>query len=345
MSGYKRSSITYDPRVNLLFAIRNQKTKAVNKINLLKSQVERLFQRIEKEKSSAKIEATISCLNQYMETVKSRQTDIEEITGFLPELPESPTSVALNTLQDMDKVISNTETKSNRIESELETVNRQIYELKSVDKDIVEVELELEKISNLLKENDTTLQRWETQEHKDLNEQKEELTKHLFDYKEALKQKEVVSTQILKELLMQTRELIDKIEATALESTEKDKLQEKRLYFVNSLKEVFKELGFRIKTELAYEKEGDLNSRITIVFHSAYYGDVDFYIPLKGEIASDSKISLENCEVEYKKVSRLLKERFGLNSEFKRELQTGKPEDKYETAIPQPEVLKTMERG
>ncbi|MEW6679632.1 MAG: hypothetical protein AB1297_01245 [bacterium] len=41
----------------------------------------------------------------------------------------------------------------------------------------------------------------------------------------------------------------------------------------------------------------------------------------------------------------MLKERFGINSEFKRELQTDKPEDKYETAMPQPEVLRTMERG
>jgi hypothetical protein len=102
------------------------------------------------------------------------------------------------------------------------------------------------------------------------------------------------------------------------EAGKREEMHQRRLYILKGLREVCASLGFEEIGKPKYEKEGDFNSVVLHTVDTLNEGRVTFKLHLDNKIESDSGISLDACGDEFKRLSDLLKQTYGVETAFKR---------------------------
>jgi len=100
-------------------------------------------------------------------------------------------------------------------------------------------------------------------------------------------------------------------------ATELEDKHQKRLYLLKALRQVCSELGFQEVQEPYFERENSLQSRIVYRVDTLDKGQITFYLALD-HITSHSEIEENKCFGEFEEISKFLKDRFGVITNFKR---------------------------
>jgi len=95
---------------------------------------------------------------------------------------------------------------------------------------------------------------------------------------------------------------------------QEDKHQ-KRLYLLKSLRQVCADMGFTEISSPKYEVEGHRDSRINFSVDTHDRGKIEFNLSLDG-IRSFSEIARESCDEDFGKISKFLKDKFGIHTKF-----------------------------
>jgi hypothetical protein len=131
--------------------------------------------------------------------------------------------------------------------------------------------------------------------------------------------------------------LAGRLTELAKEAGKREEMHQRRLYILKGLREVCASLGFDEIGKPKYEKEGDFNSAVFHTVDTLNEGRVTFKLHLDNKIESDSGISLDACGDEFKKLSDLLKETYGVETAFKRVSGEEGPKKISKTEKPMPQ--------
>jgi len=117
------------------------------------------------------------------------------------------------------------------------------------------------------------------------------------------------------ELESKIKELKRTIEEQAKEAEKLQEKHEKRLYFLQAVRQVCKEMGFGEIEEPHHEKEGDLSSPIVFLVDTYDLGLIKFHLALD-KVTAHSEIVEGKCFEEFGELSRFLIEEFGFKQGF-----------------------------
>lgn len=115
------------------------------------------------------------------------------------------------------------------------------------------------------------------------------------------------------------------------------------MYTLKALRVICASLGFKEVSEPSYEKEDDCGSPVVQTFDTLNEGLVTFRLYLHNKIESDSGIDVEVCRDEFEKLSKLLKDKYGVDTSFRRIGQEAAPQRLSKTEKPMPQQEKRVD--
>jgi hypothetical protein len=265
------------------------------------------------------------------QTIYTKNSDIKNLLSeYLNKLKTSETGI--------------NKKKYEGIEQRLNGISHSLSILKKADEINSNIEAEMHNIESVFKENDAILRKWVKNDHEINLKEKESLCAELDKYKKNLQSREVADITNVSNISEKVKNLSDKIASSLSIATEKDKLHQKRLYVIKSLREVCASLGFQEIDEPHYSEKDNPYSPAVQSFDTLIYGTITFNVSLEGKLESSSCISVDNCDEEFSRFSELLKEQFGIETSLKR-IEEGEPIKKYKTAKDFPTSAGKLSQG
>ncbi len=216
-----------------------------------------------------------------------------------------------NHLQNLkSKKIESAETFLNKVKSIIPT-------FPELDNKFLEIDKLWSQINLLITSKSQELNKWFPSEYQKLMDKKTELkTKFARNLEKSIFHLSDEKHQI-DEYLTELEKLLHDIEKLSNDTEEKENLHNKRLYLIKALREVCASLGFKEIDKPDYELKNDPNSPVIQNFDTLNAGVIKFIFNLDGKLETDSNISIDNCGNEFSTISEILKEQFGVETDFK----------------------------
>jgi len=152
---------------------------------------------------------------------------------------------------------------------------------------------------------------------------RQELLRLWFPQQAAAWERELEEAERLlsREQYKKAEEALAAIEGGISEKTpvagQQEEKHQKRLYLVESLRQVCRDLGFKEIAAPRPEQESQRGSPIRFTVDTRAQGQIAFTITLEG-ISSDSEVLEDRCLDEFGQLSKILEEEFGVQTEFHR---------------------------
>lgn len=270
--------------------------------------------------------------------VKKLKNQIEGLRQAINEHAISTKNVIVKDLLSkyLDKLAVNEKEiegkKYEGIGGKLDNMSQNISLLRKADEINSNIEKEVGKINSIFKENDSIFKKWVQNEYEIYLKDKEDILNKLDGYKNEIQRSEIINVSKFNEILINVKNLSEKIDDSFKVATEKDQLHQKRLYVIKALRGVCYSLGFKESDKPHYEEKDNVYSRVTQNFDTLNLGTITFHVTLDGKIESSSGITIDECGKEFSKVSKLLKEQFGVKTSFRRVEEDEPINKKYKTA-------------
>lgn len=260
--------------------------------------------------------------------IEKLKKDINEQTIFTKDsVIKNILSDYLSRLKDDEGLIEKKNTMG--VDNRLNTISHNLPLLKETDKINSDIESEINKVESIFKEHDGIFRKWVIKDYEGYLNVKGSIATRVSEFKKGLGNN--IDTAKFESLLTQSKSLSDKVATSLSLAMEKDKLHQKRLYVIKSLREVCASLGFHEMDEPHYAEKDNPYSLVVQTFDTLNLGTITFTVALEGKLESSSRISIDHCDEEFSKFSELLKEQFGIETSLKR-IEEGEPIKKYKTA-------------
>lgn len=286
LSSIKEVYKTIRNHINKIVALVTDYTVKDHEVKTLKNKIGKLEQDISEQVISTKDIVIKNILSAYLSKLKMGEAEIE-----------------MKKYEGIDKT--------------LDSISGNLPLLRKADEINSKIENEIDRIDSIFKENDTILRKWVIKDYECYLKDKEDITSKLAIYKKELQKGEVIDSTELNNILKLAKKLSDKIVSSLSVANENDKLHQKRLYVIKSLREVCSALGFKEINKPHYEKEGDSYSTMIQDFDTRIYGTLAFRVALEGKLESSSGISVDECGDKFSEISGLLREHYGVETSFK----------------------------
>lgn len=228
--------------------------------------------------------------------------------------------------------------KLKNIDKLLEETKKNIPMLLEIDKNIHEVEKCIDDIQKIWQEKELKFQRWCPDECNKLNDNIRKLISDLETFKMKILDKDIIDVEKSIELHDYSKGISAEINSLDEKINKNEELHQKRLYVIKALREVCASLGFKEKEPPHYLEDNNVNSPIIQTFDTLNLGDIKFIVTLDGKLESDSGISTDRCGLEFHEISKFLKEKFGMETEFKA-IEESEPLKKQKSVIDLPSTL------
>jgi hypothetical protein len=222
----------------------------------------------------------------------------------------------------------------------LDKLSNNLPLLKRADEIICDIEDEMSEVESIFKENNAILTKWVVKDYQEFLKEKENIYTQLEQCRKEL-YSEIINIGKLNNLFEHIKNLLDKLTASLSTAQEKEELHQKRLYIIQALREVCASLGFQEIDTPHYEEEGNAYSPVVQSFDTLNLGTIAFRVALEGRIDSSSGISVDKCDEEFSKLSEILKEKYGVETAFKR-VGEEEPIKKYKTAKDLPQSKSSL---
>jgi hypothetical protein len=346
LSGRKGADWGLDRRTQLLIDATNELGLAQNKARSLRKRLESLANEIEKITVGDPVVA--QRLREYMERLKleeprlgARQVDLERI-----RLPEVSREVDEDILEKTRREISRLDGKNDGVGSLLDEVSSQVINLKTADKSLAKIDVALSRVQAELQMREELLSKWLPEKRGELGKTSEMLSTSRVQYRSALDKGENPDkvAENLKQMEEEIRRLSQGVNEAAKEADRREKLHRERLYVLKALRGTCAYLGFEEVSDPSYG-EGNPNNPVAQTFDTVNKGTITFKLYLDGHVESDSGISVDSCGKEFGRVSEILADEYGIQTEFKRIGDDSLPERITSTEKPVPRERKPKHIG
>ncbi|ODS34702.1 MAG: Chromosome partition protein Smc [Candidatus Scalindua rubra] len=344
MSGSKCSSIALNRIAELLLKAKRERDTTLKKIEELTGRIDNIKSRIDEVQTEDS--AISKRFAEYKELLKKETLNLEKRGRELQDtqLPDSILDINSDWLEATRRRILQIKGKSQSTGNAIDEVDLNIINLNVADKTLSNIEFNMQKFQNDVKNQEEFLKKWMHDEYSQFTQDYNTFQGKLIRCKETLrngKDAEEVAKNF-KETEGILSDLSKRLTGLAQEAYNREELHQRRLYILKGLREVCASLGFEEVSEPGYEKDGDYNSPVLQTFDTINEGPVTFRLHLHNLIESDSGINLEVCEDEFGKLSELLAHEYGVQTSFKRVGQEERPKriSKTEKPMPHPEPQK-----
>jgi len=327
------------------------KTKREKDVTL--KEITDIFRRIDDINSrmdSAQTKKTIGgkLFTEYEDALKKESGSLAERQKKLKDvqLPESVRGADPNRLQTIQDDISRIRDKNRKTEGVLDKTESDIINLSISDKVLSNIEFVRRKFQAAREAQEGLLKKWLPDKYEKLTKDYEKVRESISRHKEALNSRKDTNqaAKDFKKTEDALKDLTERLTALAQKADRSEELHQKRLYILKGLREVCASLGFEDVGKPRYEKDGDFNSVVLHTVDTLNEGRVTFKLHLDNRIESDSGISLDACGDEFKKLSDLLKETYGVETAFKRVSQEEGPNRISKTEKPMPQSAPKTDR-
>jgi hypothetical protein len=287
------------------YTVKDKEVKAI------KNRIEKLRQNVNEQAISAKGPVIKSLLNEYLNRLKIGEAELEK-------------------------------KKYEGMSEMLDGLSHNLPLLEKVDEINYGIETEMSKIDSIFKENDAIFKKWVPKDYEDYLNIKGGIAAKLGEFKKELGGG--VDIAKFDSLLAQSGSLSDKVSSSLSMAIEKDKLHQKRLYVIKSLREVCASLGFQEVDDPHYSEKDNPYSPVIQTFDTLNLGTITFTVALEGKLESSSRISIDHCDEEFSKFSEVLKDQFGIET-FLQRIEESEPIKKYKTAKDLPTSAGKLSQG
>lgn len=254
--------------------------------------------------------------------VKSLRQEIENIRKEINTdqivAKDEAVKVAFNVL--LDRLTANDKNLDSKkyegMRTGLSEMRNHLHHLKQVDDKITDIAKEIERITVSLLTNEQVLKKWMTKDHNTMQAEKEVLNDKISLIRTAVKKGARLDAAEMTGLHDQAQRLADKIVVISKAALDKEALDQKRNYLIDSLRKVCKKLGFDEKGQVSLSTEGDYTSSQLQKYDTLTQGMMVFRFGLDGRVESSTGISHEECGDMYEKISEELKDEYGVQTSF-----------------------------
>lgn len=209
--------------------------------------------------------------------------------------------------------------------------------LLEIDKHMFKVEKIISNINKKWLENGEKIQKWYSERSAQLRTKIDGFINNFENFKLVILTKNIFDIEKSKELFDALKVLMNELDTLIEDVNCKEEFHQKRLYVIKALREVCASLGFRELDSPHYAEENNFHSPIVQTFDTLNVGVIKFIITLDGKLESDSGISKDRCGLEFTDISKLLKDEFGVETEF-RIVEEGEPLRKQKSAKDLPDA-------
>lgn len=348
MSGIKYSEVILAKKVEALLKLKKDKNNTQKFAKDTRRKIVKLIEEIDNTSSedvniSKRMKEDKKSINKQINNVDAEAKKVKNV-----DMPSNADSTSLDSIEKSINKISNSKNKIQKINQEADSVKSNLVNLTTSDKKLSEIRLEMDKIKEELDSEKELINKWLPEETAELKDEFSSIGQELQEYEHKIKKGEKASKLANEsaEIKNRIQKLDQEFDKTVFEASGREEKQQKRLYILDSLREVCESLGFDEASDPYYQEDDDPNSPVVQEFDTVNEGFVTFNINLDSSIESDSEIRINSCQDEFDKLSEILEEQFGVKTSFQRVEDDGEPIRKSYDKKPIPgQTVKQYQQG
>lgn len=194
---------------------------------------------------------------------------------------------------------------------------------KELDLRLGDQQQRLEELEDRIRNHETLLQRWLPNEYKALATDHRQLVETTDMTVEQIRAPQTpTQLDVRDQAITRLSSTLDDLVQTIAEREAK---HQQRMYILKALRGVCGKLGFTEVSKPKFQVRGNHNTPIEQIFDTRNQGQITFSLALDDEIHSESGIHVGTCRDEFVRLSEQLKLQFGIDTNFKRVDDDGKP--------------------